>query len=234
MANLTGTERAEYVQNMFSRIASRYDLMNRLMTFGQDMRWRKEVVSLAHLPENGLLLDIGTGTGDLAREALRQNGDYRVVAADFTLQMMLAGKISHKPQTNIHWSAADALQLPLSNGAFDAVVSAFLLRNVSDLNQALREQYRILKPGGKFVCLDTSPPPGGLTGTMVRFHLHTIIPSLGKLVSGNQEAYQYLPDSTEAFLEPEQLVVRLEETGFHDVGYQQYMLNTVAIHWGTK
>jgi len=234
MAELKGTERAEYVQDMFSRIASRYDLMNRLMTFGQDLLWRKEVISSANLPEKGFLLDIGTGTGDLAREGLNQCKGCRVVAADFTLQMMLAGKISHEPQRNIHWLAADTLRLPVGDEVFDAVVSAFLLRNVSNLPHALAEQYRILKPGGKLVCLDTSPPPDGLTGTLARFHMHTVIPILGKLVSGNPEAYRYLPESTEAFLEPTQLVGRLEETGFHDVGYRQYMLNTVAIHWGTK
>ena len=144
---LTGHERAVYVQDMFTRIAGRYDLMNRLMTGGQDLRWRREVIRRTALPEQGRLLDLGTGTGDLAREALHQYPACRPVAADFTLAMMQVGK-QRQPASQAFpvWSAADALHLPFHDQAFEAVVSGFLMRNVSDIPLALQEQFHVLQP----------------------------------------------------------------------------------------
>jgi demethylmenaquinone methyltransferase / 2-methoxy-6-polyprenyl-1,4-benzoquinol methylase len=238
MTDLTGAERARYVQEMFSRIAQHYDLMNRVMTGGQDIRWRKAVVSLAGLPAGGWLLDLGAGTGDLGREALRQQPDGLVLAADFTLEMMRIGQERlHRqplPTGRLFWSAADAIRLPFPERTFEAVVSGFLLRNVTDVPGCLSEQYRVLKPGGRLVALDTTPPPRTLIAPLIRFHLHTVIPSLGRLIAGQAEAYQYLPDSTEGFLEPEQLAARLQEAGFEEVRYQRRMFGTIAIHWARK
>lgn len=233
MANLTGRERAQYVQSMFARIASRYDLMNRLMTAGQDVRWRREVIRLAALPPGGWLLDLGAGTGDLAQEALRQSPDCRAIAADFTLEMMRVGQ-KRPGGSGLRWSGADALHLPFRDAVFDALVSGFLLRNVSDLPQALQEQLRVLKPGGRMVALDTTRPPRNLLTPFINLHMHTLIPALGKLVAGDSEAYTYLPDSTEGFLEAETLAERMQQVGFRQVGYQRRMLGTVAIHWGIK
>jgi demethylmenaquinone methyltransferase / 2-methoxy-6-polyprenyl-1,4-benzoquinol methylase len=237
LANLTGTARERYVQEMFTQIAHRYDLMNRLMTAGQDIRWRREVIRLARLPAQGCLLDLGAGTGDLAREVLRRHPGSRVVAADFTLEMMRVGQSRHaggRAQPQMNWTAADALLLPFPSGTFDAVVSGFLMRNVSDVRLSLQEQYRLLKPGGRIVILDTAPPPENLLLPFIRFHLHTVIPTLGRWISGQAEAYHYLPDSTEAFLRPQQMALRLVEAGFHDVSFQLKMFATVAILWGEK
>jgi demethylmenaquinone methyltransferase / 2-methoxy-6-polyprenyl-1,4-benzoquinol methylase len=234
---LIGTERARYVQEMFTRIAPRYDLMNRLMTAGQDVAWRREVIHRAALPPTGNLLDLGAGTGDLAREALRQVPGCRAVAADFTLDMMLVGRqAAHRdePGARLDWSAADATSLPYPPASFDAVVSGFLMRNVIDVRRSLAEQYRVLRPGGRIVILDTTPPPQNALAPFIRFHLHTIIPTLGGWIAGNPEAYHYLPDTTEAFLEPEQLAARLIAAGFRAVGYHRRMLGTIAIHWGIK
>lgn len=233
MANLTGKERARYVQGMFARIAHRYDLMNRLMTAGQDVGWRREVIRRAGLPSNGVLLDLGAGTGDLAQEARRQRPGCRAVAADFTLEMMRVGQ--QRPGSSaLDWTAADALTLPFASQSFDAVVSGFLLRNVSDLPQALSEQRRVLKPGGRMVALDTTrPAPNALT-PLIEFHLHTVIPSLGRVIAGDSEAYTYLPDSTQGFLAAETLAERMLAAGFRQVGFRRLMLGTVAIHWGLK
>ncbi|HEX7974999.1 MAG TPA: ubiquinone/menaquinone biosynthesis methyltransferase [Anaerolineales bacterium] len=237
MANLTGAERSRYVQEMFTRIADRYDVMNRLMTAGQDVRWRQEVVRRADLSPTGRLLDLGAGTGDLSREVLRQHPGCRLVAADFTLEMMRIGR-SHmapgEPAALIEWVSADGLRLPFPNQAFDAVVSGFLLRNVTDVRLCLAEQYRVLKPGGRIVTLDTSPPPHSPLAPLIRFHLHTIIPTLGRMITGQAEAYNYLPNSTENFLEPEILAARLAGAGFSQVGFQRLMFGTIAIHWGVK
>jgi demethylmenaquinone methyltransferase/2-methoxy-6-polyprenyl-1,4-benzoquinol methylase len=233
MAGLSGAEQARYVQAMFGRIASRYDLMNRLMTAGQDARWRREVIRRAALPEDALLLDLGSGTGDLAQEARRQKPDCQAVAADFTLEMMRAGQ--RRPNASrLDWSAADALRLPFPDETFDAVVSGFLLRNVADLGQALGEQQRVLKPGGWMVALDTTRPLRNLLSPLINFHMHVVIPTLGRLVTGEGEAYTYLPDSTENFLGAEQLAARLVIAGFQQAGFRRLMFGTIAIHWGCK
>ncbi|MGW8250257.1 MAG: ubiquinone/menaquinone biosynthesis methyltransferase, partial [Anaerolineales bacterium] len=212
MANLTGAERANYVQGMFNRIAPRYDLMNRLMTFGQDVRWRREVIHRARLSPTGRLLDLGAGTGDLAQEALRQNPQCRPTAADFTLGMMRAG-MQRPNASGIEWNGADALRLPYPDETFEAVVSGFLLRNLSDIRTSMNEQRRVLKPGGFFVSLDTTRPPEGLFAPFINFHLHTIIPALGQIISGEPDAYHYLPDSAQAFLAAEQLAERMLSAG---------------------
>lgn len=238
MANLTGTERARYVQGMFARIAHRYDLMNRAMTAGQDVRWRREVIQRAALPPHGRLLDLGAGTGDLAREALRQSPTVTALAADFTLEMMQAGRRRQAKQPGeehrLTWSAADAQALPLPDDTFHAVVSGYLLRNVSNLALSLAEQRRVLKPGGRIVALDTAPPLHNALEPLIRFHLHTVIPALGHWLTGQSDAYRYLPDSTESFLEPERLAARLLAAGFEQVGFRRLMLGTMVIIWGRK
>jgi demethylmenaquinone methyltransferase/2-methoxy-6-polyprenyl-1,4-benzoquinol methylase len=233
MTNLSGEDQTRYVQQMFTRIADRYELMNRLMTAGQDSGWRREVIHRTHLPPKGRLLDLGTGTGDLARQAQRQNPDCIPVAADFTLEMMRVGK-ERQDSKPLNWSAADALCLPFPQGTFDAVVSGFLLRNVIDIDQSLQEQYRVLKHGGHLVTLDTTRPERNFIYPLISFHLHVIIPNLGKLITGSKDAYTYLPDSTEAFLEAEQLVDRMENAGFLEVNFRRLMLGTIAIHWARK
>jgi demethylmenaquinone methyltransferase/2-methoxy-6-polyprenyl-1,4-benzoquinol methylase len=233
MASLSGDARVRYVQDMFARISGRYDLMNRLMTAGQDIRWRREVIRRAELPPDGRLLDLGAGTGDLAREALRLQPTSLPLAADFTLEMMRVGK-SHPASAKFPWAAADALCLPFQAEIFDAVVSGFLIRNVIDLPQALREQGRVLNPGGRIVILDTTRPPRNLLSPFIRFHLRYVIPTLGRLVAGAGEAYTYLPDSTQAFLTAEQLAEELWLAGFSQVGFRRLMLGTVSIHWGRK
>jgi len=235
MANLTGAERARYVQSMFTRIASRYDLMNRLMTAGQDVRWRREVIHRANLPPAAHLLDLGTGTGDLSLEAKRQHPDCHPVAADFTLEMMRIGQErTRNAVAHPDWLGADALRLPFPDQCFEAAVSGFLFRNVIDIPQALSEQRRALKPGGLIVILDTTRPPDNLFTPFIRFHLRVIIPALGRLVTGEADAYTYLPDSTQAFLTAEQLAEHMRAAGFREVGFRRLMLDTIAIHWGVK
>ncbi len=230
MTQLQGRERARYVQSMFTRIAGRYDLMNRLMTGFQDIRWRRMVIRLARPAPGERLLDLGTGTGDLAREALAQQPRVSVIAADFTLEMMRAGK--HPGP--LDWCGADALALPYTSGSFGAVVSGFLMRNVADLPGALKEQHRVLKPGGRIVILDTTRPGRSLLSPFIHFHMHVVIPALGNLLTGVREAYTYLPESSEGFLTATQLASRLEEAGFHKIVFKRLMFGTIAIHAAEK
>ena len=230
MTNLTGKERAQYVQGMFTRIAHHYDFMNRLMTGGQDIQWRKTVIKLAQLKPSASLLDLGAGTGDLAREAFKRNPQSRIIAADFTLEMMRVGRKPGDPP----YSAADALNLPFKDSTFDAVTSGFLMRNVTDVNRSLKEQYRALKSGGRIVILDTTRPKKNILSPFIWIHMHVIIPSLGTLISGMSDAYQYLPDSTEGFLSAEELAVRMTNAGFKNVQFKRLMFGTIAIHWGDR
>ena len=243
MTYLTGNQLAQYVQAMFTRIAPSYDLMNRLMTFGQDAAWRKEVIRHADLPQkSGQLLDLGAGTGDLGFEALRQAPDTASIEADFTFEMLRVGQqrmtsrspSQLNPQSSISWSAADALNLPFPTNTFDAVVSGFLMRNVINLPLALYEQYRVLKPGGRIVILDTTRPRKNLLTPFVRFHMHFMIPLLGRLISGQLDAYEYLPDSSEAFLSAEAFAGKLSNAGFHKIAFRRLNFGTIAIHWGVK
>jgi demethylmenaquinone methyltransferase/2-methoxy-6-polyprenyl-1,4-benzoquinol methylase len=230
MTHLTGKERGEYVQDMFTRIAHRYDLMNRLMTAGQDAEWRKLVIRQAGLKPASRLLDLGAGTGDLAREALNQQPKARVVAADFTLEMMKVGQRNG----SLPWSAADALRLPFGDNTFDAVVSGFLMRNVGDIQQALKEQYRALKRGGRIVILDTTKPKRNLLSPLIWLHMHVLIPLVGGLLSGFRDAYHYLPDSTEGFVTAKELTVRMAAVGFKRINFEILMFGTIAILWGVK
>jgi demethylmenaquinone methyltransferase / 2-methoxy-6-polyprenyl-1,4-benzoquinol methylase len=230
MTRLTGPERASYVQNMFTRIAGRYDLMNRLMTGGQDVRWRRQVIRLARLRSGARLLDLGTGTGDLAREALVQVPRARVVAADFTLEMMRVGQ----RRGPLDFSSADALRLPFPDSSFDAVVSGFLMRNVIDLQKALQEQQRVLKKGGRMVILDTTRPKKNLLSPLIWLHMHVVIPLLGRILTGSSDAYRYLPETTEGFVTAENLASRMAVAGFKKIAYQRLMFGTIAIHSGEK
>jgi demethylmenaquinone methyltransferase / 2-methoxy-6-polyprenyl-1,4-benzoquinol methylase len=232
---LEGQEKATYVQDMFGRIAPRYNLMNRLMTAGQDQRWRRFVIKTANIPENGSILDLATGTGDIAFEALHQQPAARVIGADFALPMMNVGQTQPLGQ-HVQWCGADALRLPFPDKTFDAVVSGYLVRNIIDIEATLREQLRVLKPGGRLVILDTSPPPHNLLRPFILIHLKYVIPTMGRLISGKNgsDAYRYLPESTQAFKTPDELAEIMRSVGVQHIQYKPFMFGTMYVHWGIK
>lgn len=235
MANLTGSERAAYVQDMFGRIAGRYNLMNRLMTGGQDLKWRRFVVKQANLKAGDRLLDLATGTGDIAFEALKAIPNLQVVGGDFSLPMMLVGRDLPLGK-QVGWTGADALNLPFPDASFNAVTSGYLARNVVDIPRMFAEQLRVLKASGRIVVLDSSPPKDNLLKPFIEIHLRYIIPLLGRIVAGKNgaDAYQYLPSSTQAFKSPEELATLMKQAGIRNVQYQTFMFGTMAVHWGEK
>lgn len=233
MTHLQGQERAAYVRGMFARISGRYDLMNRLMTGRRDGAWRREVVRLAQLGPNARILDVATGTGDIIIEALKQHPDVLAVGSDFTFEMMKIGQ-GKAGAEHIRWSTADALHLPFPDDYFDAVTSGFGVRNFIDREAAFREQRRVLKDGGRVICLEISKPPKNLLRPFFLFFFNKIVPIVGGLISGQRDAYTYLPQSVNEFLTPDELKVIMQRAGLRDVNYKRLMLGTVAIHVGLK
>jgi len=229
----TPETKSAYVNQMFAQIAPTYDLMNRLMTGMQDQRWRQELLDYCNLPPQGRLLDVGTGTGDIAYEALGIQPGVTAMGSDFTYEMMAHG-VGKIPGRTVHFAQADALALPYADNTFDAVTSGFLLRNVTDLHQALSEQRRVIVPGGKVVCLEITPPSTTVLGPLFQFYFFHIVPLIGGLISGAREAYTYLPQSTVAFPGPDELQRRMEGAGLKHVFYVKKMFGTVAIHVGEK
>ncbi|MDM8529218.1 bifunctional demethylmenaquinone methyltransferase/2-methoxy-6-polyprenyl-1,4-benzoquinol methylase UbiE [Anaerolineales bacterium HSG24] len=234
----SAVEKHTYINQMFARIAPRYDIMNRLMSAGQDGRWRNLLVKQLQLPPHGTLLDIATGTGDIAFESIRQRPDLaQVVGADFTLPMMLVGKNRYPQLQNrqkLRWSGADTLHLPFHDDCFDGVVSGFLMRNVTDIDATLADQTRVCKPDGKVAILEIPRPAESLFGAMFRLYFHNVVPILGSFISGQADAYSYLPHSADAFLRPEELKQAMEKSGLKDVHYTMLMMGTIALHVGQK
>jgi demethylmenaquinone methyltransferase/2-methoxy-6-polyprenyl-1,4-benzoquinol methylase len=228
-------EKAAYVRTMFGRIAGRYDLMNRLMTLGRDGAWRRYTVSQTAPPPQGRVLDMATGTGDLALEALRQQPTAQVVGLDFTPEMLLlAREKALASQAHLELAAGDGLNLPFADGLFDAVVTGFALRNVIDIPAAFAEMARVTRPGGRLACLEIAKPRQPLFRRFFAFYSYRLVPLLGGLITGQPSAYTYLPHSLTAFLTPDEIVEVMRATGWRQVGYKRLMLGTVAVHVGIR
>jgi demethylmenaquinone methyltransferase/2-methoxy-6-polyprenyl-1,4-benzoquinol methylase len=227
------SEKRSYVRRMFGAIAPRYDLMNRLMTLGRDQVWRRTVVRLCALPPGGRLLDVATGTGDIGYEALRADPAPRVVGLDLTPEMMLLGREKQRGRA-FPFIEGDGLALPFGDDTFDAAASGFMMRNVVDIRAAFSEQLRVVRPGGRVVCLEITLPSTPVLGWLIEVYFFRVVPFVGRLISGNREAYLYLPESVAAFPPPPELKQIIESIGLRDVRYRTAMLGTIAIHWGIK
>lgn len=227
----TDPKRPERVREMFGRIVPRYDLMNRLMTGGRDRRWRALAAQAAE-PQGALVLDLGAGTGDLTR-AVRDAGARLAVGADFTGPMLRAAAGKTKASGaggQIAWIQADALRLPFADGTFDAVTSAFVLRNLVDLPAALREMVRVLAPGGRLVALDITHPPPGPRGAVLGWGFRHVVTPLAGLVSGDRAAYRYLPNSLDGYPTASELVALLRAAGASEATYRPLAGGAVALH----
>jgi demethylmenaquinone methyltransferase/2-methoxy-6-polyprenyl-1,4-benzoquinol methylase len=221
------------VQRMFNTIAGRYDLMNRVMTMGQDQKWRKFVVKQAGDPGAGNILDLATGTGDIASLSRKFYPECTIIGADFSLNMLREAK-KRFSENNIFWQATDANNLPFADESFEFVTFGYLLRNVDDAVRVLEEVNRVLKKGGRVVCLDTTPPSKNLLYPFIQMYFRLGIPLLGRLIAKDEDAYAYLTGSTMDFYTADALADAFRQAGFSGVGFRKFMMGTIAVHWGTK
>jgi demethylmenaquinone methyltransferase/2-methoxy-6-polyprenyl-1,4-benzoquinol methylase len=229
-------DKRRYVQAMFSDIAPKYDLLNHVLSFNVDRRWRRKAIGALgweRVP-NGVYLDLCAGTLDVSAELARQPGFAgRVIGADFAEPMLRAGKakIMGRP---VHPVTADALSLPLPTASCAGVIVAFGVRNLADLDAGLREVDRVLAPGARYVILEFTTPRAALVRSGYHLYFHHILPRLGGLISGNRGAYRYLPESVAHFPSAPELADRMRRTGFRDVQWTSLTFGIAAIHVGTK
>lgn len=228
----TPEEKIRYLRRMFARIASRYDLAKKVLSLGQDLGWRRRAARLALLPSQGRVLDLGTGTGEMAL-LLAREGAYRVTALDSSPPMLELGreKASDLP---IDFLAGDALSLPFPDDLFDRLISAFLLRNLKSIAQGLAEMCRVVRPGGYIISLELFKPQGRAIRSLYDLYLHRLIPLLGQLITGDREAYRYLPLSIEEFSTPQELAQAMERASLVEVGYSPFTWGVAVVHRGRK
>jgi demethylmenaquinone methyltransferase / 2-methoxy-6-polyprenyl-1,4-benzoquinol methylase len=204
---------------MFDAIAPRYDLLNRLMSFGVDRRWRKRTVRELALGERARVLDVATGTGDLALEIARRHPGTRVVGVDPSAGMIAIGqdKVAARGLADrVELVLGDAQALDFADGHFDATCIAFGIRNVPDRARGLAEMRRVVRPGGRVCVLELGEPRGGVLGPLARFHVHHVVPRMGALLSGRRE-YRYLQRSIAAFPPPDEFAAMMTDAGLRVV-----------------
>lgn len=223
---------------MFDRIAGRYDFLNRLISCRLDVRWRRRAIRAVLTGADSLILDIGTGTGDLAFTAAKEaNGKARIVGLDFSLQMLdlaRSKRMTSSQGGNTTFVMGSAMASPFKNAVFDGAMTAFVLRNVSDLSLLFAEASRVLKPGRKFVSLDMFPPAASWFATLYSIYFYRLMPQIAGLFSRDRSAYRYLSESVRQFHSPESIEKLIETAGFENVTTYKFMNGAVCMHVAQK
>jgi demethylmenaquinone methyltransferase/2-methoxy-6-polyprenyl-1,4-benzoquinol methylase len=220
---------------MFGRIARHYDLMNTLMTGGQDALWRRHAVRAARPPRDGRAIDVGTGTAKLAKALARAMPEGCVVGIDVAepmLRQALPASQRERGNGRVHLALADALSLPFGEATFDCATTAFMIRNVADVGAAFAELRRVVRPGGRVVCLELTQPRMPLWGPLFAVYFGQVVPLVGRLVAGDSAAYTYLPESVTGFLRPEAVAAEMSRAGLRDVRWRRLGFGTVTLHVG--
>lgn len=229
-----GVERERQVQQIFSEIAPRYDLLNHVLSMNIDRSWRRRAVDLLQWESvpGGSYLDACAGTYDLALElAGRKDFSGCVVASDFAHPMLVQGS-SKIQQSPIQSVCGDSLRLPFPDDTFDGATVGFGVRNLARLEVGLGEFHRVLKPGRRLVVLEFTVPPNRVMRAGYHFYFHHVLPVVGRLVSGHPWAYTYLPESVKEFPGPKELSALFDKVGFQDTGWRLLSGGIAALHWG--
>ena len=222
------------VQNVFDQVYDQYDLMNDFMSLGVHRLWKKDLLNLMNPTSNQKLIDVACGTGDIAKLFLNYvNKKSYVTCVDPNIGMIKKGKEKLKKFNNLNWVVASAEKLPMSINSFDFYTISFGLRNTKDLNKSLSEAYRVLKPGGRYLCLEFSKiENSGLDFIYKKYS--KVIPSIGKFIVGEKEPYEYLVKSIENFVNQDELIDLMKKNGFQNCTYRNLSGGIVSIHSGWK
>lgn len=226
----------EQIRGMFDAIAPRYDLLNRILSLGSDVRWRRFAVNLIGETKGGWVLDLASGTGDVALEVMRQKGDVRVVGVDFSLNMLrlAAGKVRRDGSGgSVRLVSSAGERMPFREGTFRAALIAFGIRNFADLSEGLSEVRRVLKDDGVLVVLELSEPRGVIFAPIFHFYFHRLLPLLGGVVS-KKGAYRYLPSSVSGFPSPEGFEGLMKGSGFRDVRHYRLSGGIAVAYLGVR
>lgn len=209
-------DKSKKIQDMFNNIAPKYDFLNRLLSFRRDIYWRKKSISLMNIDSGYKILDLACGTGDMTLELKKRYPDNLVIDSDFSINMLNIAKTKLNDPLLV---AGDAHFLPFKDESFDRIMIAFGFRNVTNKAVGLKEMYRILKPGGLLCILEFSQPEGKFFGSIYKFYFKKILPFIGGIISGNRNAYEYLPDSVYNFPKKDDYRKMILEAGFRDVTF---------------
>jgi len=227
---------ARAIREMFTAIAPRYDLLNHLLSANIDkLWWRRTAHAFSDVLNrpSAKVLDLCCGTGDMAFALRREGKQAEITGADFSHTMLVLASKKTSPSQPVKWIEADALQLPFPDESFDLITSAFGFRNLADYDAGLREILRLLRPGGQCGILEFSEPEGML-GKIYDLYFKSILPRIGKLISGNNGAYSYLPASVERFPAPQEMLTRMRAAGFGDVSWTPYTFGIAGLYRGYR
>ncbi len=223
-----------FVKNVFDKVHDKYDLMNDFMSFGVHRIWKKDLLNLLNPSENKTLIDVACGTGDLAKLFLKlTNKKNKIFCVDPNKAMISKGRAKLNKYKNINWMIAPAEKLPLKNNSCDYYTISFGLRNTKNLNKALSEAYRVLKPGGRYLCLEFSKIQNRKLNFFYK-NYSKIIPFVGKIIVGQKEPYEYLVKSIDQFINQEELIELMKKNKFINCSYRNLSGGIVAIHSGWK
>ena len=222
------------VERVFDKVYDQYDLMNDLMSLGIHRLWKKDLINMMNPSLNQKLIDVACGTGDIAKLFLKYaNKDAQVTCVDPNIGMIQKGKEKLNEFKNLNWFVASAENLPFTKNSFDFYTISFGLRNTKDLNKALSEAHRVLKPGGRFLCLEFSKIQNPNLDLIYK-NYSKLIPSIGKIIVGEKEPYKYLIKSIENFINQNELIHLMKKNGFKKCGYRNLTGGIVSIHSGWK
>ncbi len=227
----------QQVAVMFDKIAFRYDFLNRFLSAGIDVSWRKKAIKQLKALQPGYILDVATGTGDVAILAEKMLHPIKIIGIDISEGMLNIGRKKIEKsglQNKIELIHGDSETMNFSNNSFDAITVAFGVRNFQNLEKGLSEMLRVLKPGGKLVVLEFSRPKQFLFKTIYNLYMKTIAPGFGKLIAKNKDAYQYLNDSVQRFPEGTDFIEILNKTGYKLTNYKTLTLGICSVYWGSK